>query len=163
MGPSRNCKNRNRFSLQSLQEGMQPWPQLDFSQERPTLGFSQTELCMCSVWLFAAPMDCSPPGCSVHGILQARVLEWGAMSSPRRSSQPRDQTWVSYIYLLLWQVDSLPLVPLGKLICSLTVHKMHESTTDLPHGASNLFCQLQSFKELAKLRVVLRLPWWLRW
>ena len=40
------------------------------------------------------PMDCSSPGSSVHGILQARVLEWGAMPSPRGSSQPRDQTGV---------------------------------------------------------------------
>ena len=37
------------------------------------------------------PTDCSPPGSSVHEILQARVLEWFAMSSSRRSSQPRDQ------------------------------------------------------------------------
>jgi len=32
------------------------------------------------VWLLATPMDCSPPGCSVHGIFQARVLEWGAIA-----------------------------------------------------------------------------------
>ena len=38
------------------------------------------------------PMDCSPPGSSVHGILQARILERGAMPSPRGSSQPRDET-----------------------------------------------------------------------
>ena len=38
------------------------------------------------------PMDCSPPGSSVHGILQARILEWVAMSSSRGSSQPRDRT-----------------------------------------------------------------------
>ena len=37
-------------------------------------------------------MDCSPPGSPVHGIFQARVLEWGAISSSRGSSQPRDQT-----------------------------------------------------------------------
>ena len=37
------------------------------------------------------PMDCSPPGSSVHGILQARILEWVAISSSRGSSQPRDQ------------------------------------------------------------------------
>ena len=36
------------------------------------------------------PMDCSPPGSSVHGILQARILEWVAMPSSRGSSQPRD-------------------------------------------------------------------------
>ena len=36
------------------------------------------------------PMDCSLPGSSVHGIFQARVLEWGATSFSRRSSRPRD-------------------------------------------------------------------------
>ena len=36
------------------------------------------------------PMDCSPPGSCVHGILQARTLEWGAMPSSRGCSQPRD-------------------------------------------------------------------------
>ena len=36
------------------------------------------------------PMDCSPPGSSVHGILQARILEWVAMPSSRGTSQPRD-------------------------------------------------------------------------
>ena len=43
------------------------------------------------------PMNCSPPGSSVHGMLQARILEWVAMLSSRGSSQPRDQTWVSCI------------------------------------------------------------------
>ena len=42
-------------------------------------------------------MDCSPPGCSVHGILQARILEWIAMPSSRESSQPRGQTCVSLV------------------------------------------------------------------
>ena len=40
------------------------------------------------------PMDCSPPVSSAHGILQARILEWAAMSS-RESFQPRDRTYVS--------------------------------------------------------------------
>ena len=43
------------------------------------------------------PMDCSLPGSSVHGIFQARVLEWGAISLSRGASQPRDQTVVSCI------------------------------------------------------------------
>ena len=43
------------------------------------------------------PMDCSPPGSSVHGILQARKLEWVAISFSRGPSQPRDQTQVSHI------------------------------------------------------------------
>ena len=51
------------------------------------------------------PMDCSPPGSSVHGILQARLLEWVAMPSSRGPFQPRDRTHVS----LALQADSLPL------------------------------------------------------
>ena len=43
------------------------------------------------------PMNNSLPGSSVHGILLARILEWGAISYSRGSSQPRDQTQVSYI------------------------------------------------------------------
>ena len=42
-------------------------------------------------------MDCSPPGSSIHGILQARILAWVAISISRRSSWPRDQTQVSHI------------------------------------------------------------------
>ena len=43
------------------------------------------------------PMDCSLPGSSVHGILQARMLEWVAISFSRRSSRPRDQTHIPCI------------------------------------------------------------------
>ena len=43
------------------------------------------------------PMDCSPPGSSVLGILQARILEWVAISFSRNSSRPGDQTRVSCI------------------------------------------------------------------
>ena len=42
-------------------------------------------------------MDCSPLGPSVHGILQARILEWVAISFSRGSSQARDRTQVSHI------------------------------------------------------------------
>ena len=41
------------------------------------------------------PVDCSLPGSSIHGIFQARILEWDAISFSRRSSRPRDQTQVS--------------------------------------------------------------------
>ena len=41
------------------------------------------------------PMDCSPPGSSVHGVPQARILEWVAIPLSRGSSQPRDRTQVS--------------------------------------------------------------------
>ena len=42
------------------------------------------------------PMNCSPPGSSSHGILQARILEWVAIPFSRGSSQPRDRTPVSH-------------------------------------------------------------------
>ena len=55
------------------------------------------------------PTDCNPPGSSVHGIFQARILEWVAISFSRGSSWPRDRTWVSHI-----AGDSLPTEPPGK-------------------------------------------------
>ena len=42
------------------------------------------------------PTDCSPPGSSVRGILQARILEWVAIPFSRGFSQPRDRIHVSY-------------------------------------------------------------------
>ena len=42
-------------------------------------------------------MDCSLPGSTIHGIFQARVLEWVAISFSRGSSWPSNQTWVSHI------------------------------------------------------------------
>ena len=59
-------------------------------------GLARCVLCAQSLNL-CNPVDCSPPGSSVHGIFQARILEWVAISSSRGSSQPRDQTWVSCI------------------------------------------------------------------
>ena len=49
------------------------------------------------VWLFRTPVGCSLPCSSVHGILQARILEWVAYPSSRGSFQPGDQTRVSCI------------------------------------------------------------------
>ena len=43
------------------------------------------------------PMDCSLPGSFIHGVFQARVLEWVAISFSRGSSWPRDRAWVSRI------------------------------------------------------------------
>ena len=51
------------------------------------------------------PMDCNLPGSSVHGILQARLLEWVAIPFSRESSRLRDQTWVSCIagrFFIIW-------------------------------------------------------------
>ena len=55
------------------------------------------------------PMDYRPPGFSVRGIFQARILEWVAVPSSRESSQPRDWTHISYISCIgRWAL--LPLV-----------------------------------------------------
>ena len=74
-------------------------------------------MCLCvkslqSCLTLCDPVHCSPPGSSVLGILQERVVEWVAMPSSRGSSQPRAQTRISC--LQRWQVGSFPLVPPGK-------------------------------------------------
>ena len=54
------------------------------------------------------PMDCSLPGSTIHGIFQARILEWVAIPFSRRSSQPRDWTQVSHIVgrrFTLWATE----------------------------------------------------------
>ena len=59
------------------------------------------------------PMDCRPPGSSVHGVLQAKILEWIALPCSRGIFHT--QRWnLSALLLLHWQVGSVPLVPSGK-------------------------------------------------
>ena len=60
------------------------WNQTEGKKEEAKGLVAQSRLTFCN------PVDCSPPGSSVHGILQARTLEWAAMSSSRDSSQPWD-------------------------------------------------------------------------
>ena len=54
-------------------------------------------LCAQSCPTLCNPLDCSLPGPSIHGISQARILEWVAISYPKGSSQPRDQTSIACI------------------------------------------------------------------
>ena len=63
-------------------------------------GHCRTALCACVLspqlcLTLCDPVDCSPPGSSVHGTLQVRILQWVAMPSSRGSSQPRDWTCIS--------------------------------------------------------------------
>ena len=53
-------------------------------------------------------MDCSPPGFSIHGISQARILEWVAISFSRGSSQPRDRTGLLYCRQILYHLKPRP-------------------------------------------------------
>ena len=60
---------------------------------------------------FCNPMDCSPPGFSVHGILQAKILEWVAISFSRESFQSSDQIQVSCIaggFFTIWATREDP-------------------------------------------------------
>ena len=75
-------------------------------------------------------MDCSPPGSSVHGILQASIPEWVAMPSSRGSSQAREPVRVSCF--LHWQVGSLPLAPSGKPIMKVVQLAIEEQTVLSP-------------------------------
>ena len=64
------------------------------------------------------PMDYNLPGSSVHGIFQARILEWAAISFSRGSSWPRDETQVSYIagrFFIKWATSQM-LYPVQILI-----------------------------------------------
>ena len=78
----------------------------------PQVVFPLTRLGVCvfqSCPTLCEPMNCSPPGSSDRGILQARILEWVAISFSRVSSRPRGQTGSPVL-----QADSLPSEPLRK-------------------------------------------------
>ena len=70
------------------------------------------------------PMDCSPSGSSVHGILQARILEWVVISSSRRSSQLRNRTCISCLvrqilyHCATWEAPILHLLLVSISLCS---------------------------------------------
>ena len=77
----------------------------------PTRSISDLDLSLCGCWITQScpaqcdPMDHSPPGSSVHRILQARILEWVAIPFSRGSSWPRDRTQVSCItgrFFIVW-------------------------------------------------------------
>ena len=63
-------------------------------------------------------MDYSPPGSSLHGILQPGIVEWVAIPFSRGSSQPRDQTQVSHIvgrFFTIWAIREIHVVEMGIL------------------------------------------------
>ena len=85
----------------------------------PSLTFYRKSLLICSLAAFCLarswyiyPMDCSPPGSSVHGILQARILEWVAILVCRETSWPRDWAHISRIaggIFIIWATWEVPL------------------------------------------------------
>ena len=67
------------------------------------------QLCL----ILCDPIDCSPPGSSVHGIFQARILEWVAIAFSGGTFSTKVLN-LHLLCLLHWQAGSLPLVPPGK-------------------------------------------------
>ena len=101
-------------------------------------------------------VDCSPPGSSVHGILQARILEWVAISFSKGSFQPRDQTLVSCIAgrrFILWATREAPgPIFIGVCVVSVAYASSEEFvdtliSSNLVTGLSVL-CFTYSFKEI---------------
>ena len=99
------------------------------------------------------PMDCSPSGSSVHGIFQARILEWVAISFSRRSSWLRDRTRLSHIaarFVTVWATREAQAWGLSALIlfAELKDHFLREAIklpwpgqTPLSSGPYNTACQ----------------------
>ena len=104
-------------------------------------------VCVCVLASQSCPtlwnsMDRGPPGFSVHGILQARILEWVAIPFSRGSSQPGDQGWVSHIagrFFTIWATRET--YPASSLISGWKDKPKHNKTTD-----SNLECHWVGFR-----------------
>ena len=90
-----------------------------FSWLRLACGFLLSMLLLRHVWL-CDPLDCSLPVSSVHGIFQARILEWVAISSSRGSSLPRDQIHISCVSCIAGRFFTTE--PSGKFVIK-TMHK----------------------------------------
>ena len=85
------------------------------------------------------PMDCSLSGSSLHGILQARILEWVAISFSRGSPRPRDRTWVSCIPCRCFNLS-------GHRYCCFYQIRSGPAVTDIAWGFADIFrspCHLQ--------------------
>ena len=84
-------KTHTHWSTEVFNVWWSGWKQGAFHNTYQFSSVSQSCLTLCDL------MDCSPPGSSVHGILEAEILEWVAMPFSRGSSQPRNRTQVSQI------------------------------------------------------------------
>ena len=82
-----SIKDRNGMDLTEAEDIKKRWQEYTESESE----VAQSYLTLCH------PMDCSLLGSSVHGIFQARILEWVAISFSTGSSQPRDRSQVSHI------------------------------------------------------------------
>ena len=116
-----------------------PWKR---KYDKPAGGLSHFS----HVWL-CIPMNCSHSGASVHEISQARLLEWVAMPSSRRSSWPRDRTHISYVSCICrWVLK--PFCLLGSLrwhIKKQTHHFVDKGLYHQSYGFSNCHVWCESW------------------
>ena len=101
-----NCQGENQYHKVSGEEAVlhsdifkkegKNIPGTDYHPFKSCLHAKSLKSCL----TLGDPMDCSPPGSSVHGILQKRILEWIAFPFSRGSSPPRDQTYVCLLHIL---------------------------------------------------------------
>ena len=88
------------------------------------------------------PMDCSLPSCCVHGILQARLLEWVATPFSRGSSRPREQTQISCVvgrFFTIWATREPKNTGVGSLSLLQRIFPTQESNHGLSHCRQILF------------------------
>ena len=100
------------------------------------------------------PMDCNLPGSSVHGIFQARILEWVAILFSRGSSPPRDWTWISCIagrFSTFYATTEAHLLWINVNICS----------AEFPHLYS--FCAYSIWRVQALWDGFWKIPWRREW
>ena len=110
---TRRAQNLQDDSATRLQHGRNQVPSRKQEARRYHIAEESsrsTVLCRSVMSTLDDPMDCSPPGSSVHGTLQAKTLQWVAMPSSRGSSPPRDRTHISCIgrqilYCATWEAQ----------------------------------------------------------
>ena len=128
---------------------------------------SAVHVCAQSCLILCNPVDCSPPGSSVHGISQARILEWVAVSSFRRSPQPGDQTQISCNCRWGFFTTEQPGKPISLAGC-LFYTFLNTTLAFLPHAIlgpqESLACCLvfeTLFKVILKCHILYKTLWFL--
>ena len=110
----RDWGQEEKWMTEDEMAGWHHWLDGRESAWTPGVGDGQGGLACCSSWgrkesdmtewLNWTELDCSPPGSSIYGISQTRILEWVAISFSMWSSWSRDRTWVSHIAVRLFTI-----------------------------------------------------------
>ena len=118
------------------------------------------------------PLDCSPPGFSVHGMLQTRILEWVAISFSRGSYRPRDRSQVSCTagrFFTNWATRKA-FMCLRVWMNSIRCKKMNVISNRLGlfglprwHSGKESTCQCRRHKRYCFNRCVRKIPWRRKW